>query len=193
MLSHFDRTNQVPPNDLQYLSSHLLTSDPLALSQADIFIVTVPTPIDNTRRPDLTPLKSACRTVGVALKNRRSVSKPLVIFESTVFPTCTEDICVPILEEYSQLTFNHDFFCGYSPERINPGDNDHKLSNIIKVTSGSNSSSASWIDNFYSSFISAGTYLASSIQVAEAAKVIENTQRDLNIDLLMNYRLFSKN
>ena len=179
-----DCTREVSLFDLQLLSNHTLTCDASLLANADVFIVTVPTPIDRSRRPDLHPLKAACRTVGNALKLRSGSCTPIVIFESTVFPSATEDICVPLIEEFSGLSYNLDFFCGYSPERINPGDNNRKLSSIVKVTSGSSPVAADWVNEFYSSIISAGTYSAPSIKIAEAAKVIENTQRDLNIALV---------
>jgi len=150
-------------------------------------VVTVPTPIDSAKRPDLMPLEKASATVGIALKSRACLganSTPLVIYESTVYPGATEEVCVPILERESGLAFNRGFCCGYSPERINPGDTEHRLSTITKVTSGSMPEAATWIDAFYASIISAGTYLVSSLKVAEAAKVIENTQRDLNIALV---------
>src|SRR6185503_337790 len=135
-------------------------------------IVTVPTPIDAANRPDLRPLKSASESLGKILERG-----DVVVYESTVYPGCTEEICVPILERISGLKANEDFFVGYSPERINPGDRAHKLDNILKVTSGSTPEAASYIDGLYSSIVSAGTHKASSIRVAEAAKVIENTQR----------------
>lgn len=144
-----------------------------------IFIVTVPTPIDRANRPDLTPLIKACQTVGSALSKGA-----VVIFESTVYPGCTREVCVPILEATSGLKFNEDFFLGYSPERANPGDREHRLTTIIKVTSGSTAEAADAIDALYASIVPKGTHKASSIEVAEAAKVIENTQRDLNIALM---------
>ena len=146
------------------------------LSSCEIFIITVPTPIDGANRPNLTPLKIASTTVAKALK-----PGDIVIYESTVYPGCTEEFCVPILEEVSGLNFNKDFFCGYSPERINPGDKVNTLTKIKKITSGSTPEISKAIDSLYESIISAGTFQASSIKVAEAAKVIENTQRDLNI------------
>ncbi|MGQ0279458.1 Vi polysaccharide biosynthesis UDP-N-acetylglucosamine C-6 dehydrogenase TviB [Sphingopyxis sp. NFH-91] len=149
------------------------------LSAARVFIVTVPTPIDAHKRPDLTPLVKASETVGRALKRG-----DIVIYESTVYPGCTEEDCVPILERVSGLKFNEDFFCGYSPERINPGDKEHRLATIRKVTSGSTAEVAEWVDRLYAEIITAGTFKAESIRVAEAAKVIENTQRDLNIALM---------
>ncbi len=156
-----------------------VTADPAVLSSCNVFIVTVPTPIDDYKRPDLRPLEAASRTVGAHL-----AKGSLVIYESTVFPGATEEICVPILEKTSGLTFNQDFFVGYSPERINPGDKEHRLPTITKVTSGSTPQAAETIDALYASIITAGTYKAESIRVAEAAKVIENTQRDLNIALI---------
>ena len=179
-----DRTNETSSEDLQ--AAHLMefTDDPAQLVQADVFVVTVPTPIDSAKRPDLMPLEKASATVGRALQLRLSANTPVVIYESTVYPGATEEVCVPILERESALVFNEGFFCGYSPERINPGDNEHKLINITKVTSGSTPLAAVWVDGFYGSIIKAGTHLAQSLKVAEAAKVIENTQRDLNIALV---------
>ncbi len=161
-------------------AKHLRYSCDLAeLQAASIFIVTVPTPVDQANRPDLTPLVKASETVGKALK-----AGDIVIYESTVYPGATEEVCVPVLEKCSGLKFNQDFFCGYSPERINPGDKQHRLPSIKKVTSGSTPETAKTVDALYASIITAGTYLASSIKVAEAAKVIENTQRDVNIALM---------
>lgn len=190
--SGFDRTNEIQSDTLNSLQSLNFTSDIEILSQADVFIVTVPTPVDNAKTPDLSPLRSASTTVGksLALRSARLLrenipySSPVIVFESTVYPGATEEVCVPIIENSSGLQYNRDFFVGYSPERINPGDNDHKLVSIVKVTSGSSPESADWIDMFYGSIIEAGTHKASSIKVAEAAKVIENTQRDLNIALV---------
>lgn len=149
------------------------------LREAQIFIVTVPTPVDQANRPDMTPLMRASETVGKVLK-----VGDIVIYESTVYPGATEEVCVPVLERFSGLKFNRDFFCGYSPERINPGDKEHRLPSIKKVTSGSTPAIADEVDALYSSIIVAGTHKASSIKVAEAAKVIENTQRDVNIALM---------
>lgn len=154
----------------------IITCDFEQLKSARIYIVTVPTPIDHNNRPDLKPLLGASRTVGKFLKK-----DDIVIYESTVYPGCTEEDCVPILEELSGLVFNRDFFCGYSPERINPGDKEHTISKIKKVTSGSTPEIAEEVDRLYKSIVTAGTHKASSIKVAEAAKVIENTQRDINI------------
>lgn len=155
------------------------SADVDALSACSIFIITVPTPIDDVNRPDLTPIIKASETVGKSLK-----IGDIVIYESTVFPGCTEEVCVPILEKLSGLTYNKDFFCGYSPERINPGDKVNTLTKITKITSGSTPEISIEIDDLYKSIITAGTFRASSIKVAEAAKVIENTQRDLNIALV---------
>lgn len=179
-----DRTNETSAEDLQAAKLLEFTSDPADLVEADVFVVTVPTPIDSAKRPNLTPLEKASATVGRVLKQRNVASSPVVIYESTVYPGATEEVCVPILERESGLALNKGFFCGYSPERINPGDNEHKLTTIIKVTSGSTAQVATWVDSFYGSVIEAGTHLAPSLKVAEAAKVIENTQRDLNIALV---------
>ena len=186
-----DRTRETLPGEIASASRLLLSSDPHALAAADVFIVTVPTPIDSAKRPDLAPLERASAMVGRALAQRAERPGPaaLVVFESTVYPGATEEICVPILERESGLVFNdmapgRGFFCGYSPERINPGDREHRLPTIVKVTSGSTQQAAKWIDSLYGSIITAGTHLAPSLKVAEAAKVIENTQRDLNIALV---------
>jgi UDP-N-acetyl-D-galactosamine dehydrogenase len=179
-----DRTNETSAEELQAAQLLEFTSDPAQLAEADVFVVTVPTPIDSAKRPNLKPLQKASATVGRALRQRCSASRPVVIYESTVYPGATEEVCVPILERESGLAFNEGFCCGYSPERINPGDNEHKLTTITKVTSGSTEQAAAWVDAFYGSIIKAGTHLAASIMVAEAAKVIENTQRDLNIALV---------
>jgi len=182
-----DRTHETSSAELDAALLLELTTDQNLLADADVFVVTVPTPIDSAKRPDLTPLEKASATVGRALKARASrgiTSMPIVIYESTVYPGATEEVCVPILERESGLAFNHMFCCGYSPERINPGDSEHKLTTITKVTSGSTKEAAAWVDGFYGSIIEAGTHLAPSLKVAEAAKVIENTQRDLNIALV---------
>lgn len=179
-----DRTNEISREELQEACYLEFTSDPEKLADADVFVVTVPTPIDSAKRPDLMPLEKASAAVGQALKQRCSAGTPIVIYESTVYPGATEEVCVPILEGESGLVFNQDFVCGYSPERINPGDTEHKLTTITKVTSGSSPEAAAWVDGFYGSIIQAGTHLAASLKVAEAAKVIENTQRDLNIALV---------
>ncbi|MFC4722874.1 nucleotide sugar dehydrogenase [Geojedonia litorea] len=171
-----DVTNEVSFEELKEAKSLQFTTNEDCLTSINIFIVTVPTPIDKYKKPNLHPLKSASKLVGKHLK-----LGSIVIYESTVFPGCTEDVCVPILENESGLKFNKDFFCGYSPERINPGDKTHRVSSIMKVTSGSTPEIAEEIDLLYKEIIIAGTYKASSLKVAEAAKVIENTQRDLNI------------
>lgn len=190
-----DRTNESTPKQLKEAVNLLLTDDASHLAAADVFIVTVPTPIDQAKRPYLVPLENACNTVGTALKlrlNEGVSSAAVVIYESTVYPGATEEICIPILENTSDLRSNEDFFCGYSPERINPGDKAHTLTNIRKVTSGSTYESAIWIDRLYKSIITVGTHMAASIKVAEAAKVIENTQRDLNIALINELAIIFK-
>lgn len=174
-----DSTLEVSKVELGEAVHLRFSSDPAELAQARIFIVTVPTPIDAAKRPDLTPLIRASETVGRALK-----AGDIVIYESTVYPGATEEDCVPVLERISGLTFNRDFFCGYSPERINPGDKTHRLTTIRKVTAGSTPEVAEIVDALYASIVTAGTHKAPSIRVAEAAKVIENTQRDLNIALI---------
>lgn len=171
-----DRTLEVTSNELAE-AKHLTYSHNIEdLKSCDTYIVTVPTPIDGYNKPDLTPLQKASEMIGQVLAKGDTV-----IYESTVFPGCTEEVCVPILEKESGLVFNQDFYCGYSPERINPGDKEHRLPTIKKVTSGSTPEMAEKIDQLYQSIITAGTHKASSIKVAEAAKVIENSQRDLNI------------
>ena len=174
-----DHTLEMTSQDLKDAKYLNYSSDINALKAANIFIITVPTPIDDANRPNLNPLLKASEMVGKVLKKG-----DIVIYESTVFPGCTEEVCVPLLEKFSDLLFNKDFFCGYSPERINPGDKINTLTKIKKITSGSSVESANAIDKFYASIIKAGTHKASSIKVAEAAKVIENTQRDLNIALV---------
>ncbi|HAV5936154.1 TPA: Vi polysaccharide biosynthesis UDP-N-acetylglucosamine C-6 dehydrogenase TviB [Acinetobacter baumannii] len=174
-----DHTLEVTTEDLQK-AQHLSFSANLDdLKQSNFFIVTVPTPVDQVNRPDLTPLKKASETVGQVLKKG-----DIVVYESTVYPGATEEVCIPILEKVSGLKFNQDFFAGYSPERINPGDKVNTLTKIKKITSGSTPEIANTVDAVYASIITAGTHKASSIKVAEAAKVIENTQRDLNIALV---------
>jgi len=174
-----DHTREVEPQELVEAEFLKYTSDLEDLRGAQIYIVTVPTPIDRYKRPDLTPLLKASETVGKVLKKGDTV-----IYESTVYPGATEEDCVPVLERVSGLRFNQDFFCGYSPERINPGDKLHRLTTIKKVTAGSTPEIADKVDALYGSIVKAGTYKAESIRVAEAAKVIENTQRDLNIALV---------
>ena len=171
-----DKTLEVTSDELREAKYLSYTVDSDALKDCNFYIVTVPTPIDSFKNPDLTPLKSASQLIGKLLNKG-----DIVVYESTVFPGCTEDECVPVLEKYSNLTYNKDFFCGYSPERINPGDKEHRVTSILKVTSGSNPAIAELVDAYYKSFVKAGTHKASSIKVAEAAKVIENSQRDINI------------
>ncbi|BHH83128.1 Vi polysaccharide biosynthesis UDP-N-acetylglucosamine C-6 dehydrogenase TviB [Desulforhopalus sp. 52FAK] len=174
-----DSTLEVDEKELALASKLSFTSSINEIKECNIFIVAVPTPIDASKRPDLRPLEGASQTVAQCLKKG-----DIVIFESTVYPGATEEVCVPILETVSGLTYNTDFFCGYSPERINPGDKTHRLPTIVKVTSGSTPEIAKIVDELYASIITAGTFAASSIKVAEAAKVIENTQRDVNIALI---------
>ncbi len=171
-----DRTLETDNEELTSASKLTFSSIPEDLRTVNHYIVTVPTPVDDYKTPDLTPLRKASETVGKVLKRG-----DIVIYESTVFPGCTEEDCVPVLEKFSGLKFNVDFFCGYSPERINPGDKQHRLPSIKKVTSGSNPEIAERVDQLYKKIIVAGTHKASSIKVAEAAKVIENAQRDINI------------
>ncbi len=171
-----DKTLEVTDDELKLSRLLSFTSDLNNLKECNLYIVTVPTPIDENRNPDLNPIKSATKALGSILKKG-----DIVVYESTVYPGCTEEVCVPILEERSKLIFNQDFFCGYSPERINPGDKAHRINSILKVVSGSTPEVAEKIDTYYRSFIDAGTHMASSIKVAEAAKVIENAQRDINI------------
>lgn len=174
-----DHTLECSPQELAEARHLRYSADVEDLRTAQIFIVTVPTPVDRANRPDMTPLVKASETVGKVLK-----VGDVVIYESTVYPGATEEVCIPVLERESGLRFNKDFFCGYSPERINPGDKEHRLPTIKKVTSGSTMDVADAVDALYSEIVTAGTYKASSIKVAEAAKVIENTQRDLNIALM---------
>lgn len=174
-----DRTLEVSADELSAAGSFAPTADEEALRTVNVYIVTTPTPIDEHKRPDLGPVLSATRTVARTLN-----LGDVVVYESTVYPGATEEECVPLLEEVSGLRFNEDFFVGYSPERINPGDKEHRFESIVKVTSGSTPEAGSFIDQLYRSVVTAGTHRAPSIKVAEAAKVIENTQRDLNIALV---------
>jgi UDP-N-acetyl-D-galactosamine dehydrogenase len=183
LLSGFDRTQEVSDNELNVFANSynsqngiVFTSTLQSIKTCNVFIVTVPTPIDKFNRPDLTPLYKASQAIGTVLKKG-----DLVIYESTVYPGVTEEECLPLLEKFSRLNVNKDFHLGYSPERINPGDKHYTVANIMKVTSGSNDFAAEFVDNLYKSIIIAGTFKASSIKVAEAAKVIENSQRDINI------------
>ena len=171
-----DRTHEVDTDQLKEAVKLAYSSDMKDLKEANYYIVTVPTPVDEFKKPDLRPVESASRTVGKVLRKG-----DIVIYESTVYPGCTEEVCVPLLESESGLKFNKDFYCGYSPERINPGDRQHRVTTIKKVTSGSTPEIAEKVDQLYKKIIKAGTHKASSIKVAEAAKVIENSQRDLNI------------
>ena len=171
-----DNTLETSTETLNAAKKLTFTENPDDLRGCEVFIVTVPTPVDQYNRPDLTPLIAASRTVGKVMQKNA-----VVIYESTVYPGCTEEECVPILESESKLVFNRDFFCGYSPERINPGDKQHTLTDILKITSGSTAEAADVVDALYSSILKKGTHRASSIKVAEAAKVIENSQRDINI------------
>ncbi|PKP66413.1 MAG: Vi polysaccharide biosynthesis protein VipA/TviB [Alphaproteobacteria bacterium HGW-Alphaproteobacteria-7] len=173
-----DETREATPEELAAATQLDFTLDWAGMAACNVFIVTVPTPLNSHNHPDLFPLESATRAIGKVLKRG-----DVVIYESTVYPGCTDEFCVPILEELSGLTYNRDFFCGYSPERINPGDKLRKLPDILKITSGSNPAAADFVDALYRSVVTAGTHRASSIRVAEAAKVMENTQRDLNIAL----------
>lgn len=175
-----DNTLEVSEDELHSAKENLIFSqDSSDLKDTNIYIVTVPTPIDKSNKPDLSPLEKASEAVAKSLK-----VNDIVIYESTVYPGVTEEVCVPILEKFSGLVYNKDFFCGYSPERINPGDKEHTVKNILKVTSGSTPEIAKKVDELYSSIITAGTHPVSSIKVAEASKVIENTQRDVNIALI---------
>ena len=174
-----DSTLETTPEELAAATRLACTTRLADLKECRVFIVTVPTPIDDYKRPDLTPLVKASESVGQVLKKG-----DVVVYESTVYPGCTEEVCVPILERVSGLRFNKDFYAGYSPERINPGDKQHRLPTIRKVTSGSTPEVADFVDGLYRSIVTVGTHKASSIKVAEAAKVIENTQRDVNIALI---------
>ena len=182
LLKSYDKTNSVSQNVLKKLIINKkleITSDIRSIKSKNIFIVTVPTPVDINKEPDLSILFKATSDIGKILKK-----DDIVIYESTVYPGCTEEDCVPILEKESGLVYNKDFYCGYSPERINPGDKKNPLNKIVKVTSGSNNKIGRYVDSLYSSIIDAGTHLASSIKVAEASKAIENAQRDLNISFM---------
>ncbi|QKF58944.1 nucleotide sugar dehydrogenase [Aliarcobacter lanthieri] len=179
--SAFDRTLELDENQMKdaIKNGMKFTMNIEDIKDSNIYIVTVPTPIKDSNEPDLTPIIKSTETIAKVLKQN-----DIVIYESTVYPGVTEEICVPILEKFSDLIFNKDFFCGYSPERINPGDKEHTVTKILKITSGSTPQIAKRIDDLYKSIITAGTHLAPSIKVAEAAKVIENTQRDVNIALI---------
>jgi len=177
--SGIDVTREVNKEEILAADNLQFTSSIEDLQECNVFVVAVPTPIDANKRPDLRPLEGSSRSVGKVLQ-----PGDVVIYESTVYPGATEEVCIPILEEVSGLTFNKDFFAGYSPERINPGDHEHRLPTIVKVTSGSTPAIADFVNDLYGTIITAGTFKASCIKVAEAAKVIENTQRDVNIALI---------
>ena len=179
LLAGHDYTLETSAEELKQAVNLRYTYDFTTLKQSNFFIVTVPTPIDDFKQPDLTPLIKSSETIGQVLKKG-----DIVVYESTVYPGATEEVCIPVLEKVSGLKFNHDFFVGYSPERINPGDKQRRVTNILKITSGSTPEVADYIDQVYQLIIDAGTYKAPSIKVAEAAKVIENTQRDVNIALI---------
>jgi len=183
----YDSTLETSSLELQEAMQLSYTTNINDIKNCQIYIITVPTPINKDKKPNLTPLKDSSKTVGKILDKG-----DVVIYESTVYPGATEEICVPILEKNSGFKFNLDFFCGYSPERINPGDKEHRLTSIVKVTSGSSPEIANKVDNLYKEIIEAGTYMASSIKVAEAAKIIENTQRDVNIALINELALIFK-
>ena len=182
----YDYTSEINDYEKEFLNDIHFTNNYKDILNSDVYIITVPTPIDSQKIPNLKPLDSACRTVAKSIMNsiNNKQTKQVIIFESTVYPGATEEFCIPIIEDITNLKRNIDFVFGYSPERINPGDKKHRLSTIKKITSGSDESSRNWIDKLYGSIISAGTLSVSDIKVAEAAKVIENTQRDLNIALI---------
>ena len=188
----FDETKEINNKEFLEVKNLIFTTDSLALQKSDVFIITVPTPIDKSKKPDLIPLKNASILVGNLLKKRAKDTIPIIIYESTVYPGATEEFCIPLIESHSSMVLNKDFVVGYSPERINPGDKIHTLNNVIKVTSGSCDSAANWINKLYSLIIKKGTYKAKSIKIAEAAKVIENTQRDINIALINEFSIIFK-
>ncbi|MBO8219540.1 nucleotide sugar dehydrogenase [Prochlorococcus marinus] len=184
----FDRTNEVKDNDLINGNNISFTNLESEIENSDVYIITVPTPIDSFNNPNLKPIEIASKLIGKTLKIRRDneliKNIPIVLFESTVYPGLTQEICIPIIEAEMVGKVNKDFLCGYSPERINPGDRGRSIGDIVKITSGMDEITANWVDSFYASFIEAGTHKAKSIKIAETAKVIENTQRDLNIALV---------
>lgn len=182
-----DHTLELNAAELAEAQHIRYTTNEADIKGADVYIVTVPTPINDSKQPDLTPLEKASALLGRVIKNNA-----IVVFESTVYPGCTEEICVPIIEKISGLSFNKDFYAGYSPERINPGDKQHRVHNITKITSGSTPEVAEYVDQLYRKIVVVGTHKASSIKVAEAAKVIENTQRDINIALINELALIFK-
>ena len=193
-----DRKSDSEIDNFQKIDSLEFTDSLEGLNNIDVFIVTVPTPINDNKEPDLSFIMEASRTIGNLINSDNTTNdNQIIIYESTVYPGVTEDICVPLIEKFSNKKFNSDryynsFYCGYSPERINPGDSENTIDKIQKVTSGSNDKVAYWIDSFYASFIKAGTYKSKSIKVAEAAKVIENTQRDINIALVNELAILFK-
>lgn len=182
-----DNTLEVSSHTLKASKNLTFSSSPSKIVGSDIFIATVPTPISSNNQPDLKLLKLACKTIGSSMKKGS-----IVVFESTVYPGCTEEVCIPILEKSSKLKFNKDFYVGYSPERINPGDKNHSIGDIVKIVSASNQASLDVLYTIYSDIIPAGLHVASSIKVAEAAKIIENTQRDINIALMNEFSLILK-
>jgi UDP-N-acetyl-D-galactosamine dehydrogenase len=182
-----DHTLETSTEELQAATKLVFTHSRGNLRSADVFVVTVPTPVDQDKRPDLSPLQQASKLVGEVIR-----PGGIVVFESTVFPGCTEEVCVPIIEQHSGLKYNVDFYAGYSPERINPGDKEHRLTNVVKITSGSTPDTAQFVDQLYQLIVEAGTHKASSLAVAEAAKVIENVQRDVNIALVNELALIFK-
>ena len=181
---HIDKTGETSFYDLKNTKNLVFSNNSLDINSAEIFIVTVPTPIDKNKQPNLEFLINASKLIGQTLKTRNSEITPIIIFESTVFPGATEEICAPTIQENSGLIYKKDFLCAYSPERINPGDKTKRINEIIKITSGCNVKCADWVDRFYKSIVDAGTYSAKSIKIAEAAKIIENIQRDINIALV---------
>ena len=198
LVNGFDRNKIFSKEIFQTIKNIQFTNNADSLKNIDVFIITVPTPITEEKKPDLSFLKEASKLVGGIIKNREEKSlNPIIIFESTVYPGVTEEICVPIIEKesakkYNSKDYKDSFYCGYSPERINPGDTNHTIENIIKVTSGCNEKVAKWVNSFYGSFIYAGTHMAKNIRVAEAAKIIENTQRDINIALINELAILFK-
>ena len=193
-----DLTNEVDMKEINNKKNITFSNDINQLKNANVFIITVPTPIDSNKKPDLNFIEKACQTVGLVLKNKKNKILPVVIFESTVYPGTTEEICIPIIKSISGLSLyskkgDKNCFCvGYSPERINPGDKNHRIKSIVKVTSGNTIEVSNWVDCLYGSIIDAGTYNAKNIKVAEAAKIIENTQRDLNIALINELSIIFK-
>ena len=181
---NLDNTKEVSSNEIIKAKNLEFTDQIQQIIESDVFIVSVPTPIDKAKRPNLDALSLASTKIGECLINRKRSTIPVIVFESTVYPGATEEFCIPIIEKTSERKINLDFVCGYSPERINPCDNIHSLQKIVKVTSGSSNEASDWIDDFYKSFIEAGTFKVENIKTAEAAKVIENTQRDINIALV---------